>query len=173
MKRRWRTPAASNRSSMPFMVSASRPVRAALEEAARTASHLLSGLVDEEWGRRYGRPVRLGKNPTRPKTGILAVSEDACRLLEHLHQHGAGYRTGPQAEALRRIIVQNYCRKPTCNTYKPEVLVRIPVQVRRRRTARHHRHSSQSVGGSLPQPLHGPRAAAGVGARAGLRESLV
>ncbi|WTW51046.1 hypothetical protein OHA19_01700 [Streptomyces sp. NBC_00012] len=45
--------------------------RAVLEEVARTASHLLTGLVDEDWGRRYGRPVRLGKNPTRPKTRIL------------------------------------------------------------------------------------------------------
>ncbi|MFF1798379.1 IS1182 family transposase, partial [Kitasatospora sp. NPDC058263] len=45
-------------------------VRAALEEVARTAGHLLVGLVDEDWGRRYGRPVRLGKNPTRPKTRI-------------------------------------------------------------------------------------------------------
>jgi hypothetical protein len=45
-------------------------VRAALEEVSRTAGHLLIGLVDEDWGRRYGRPVRLGKNPTRPKTRI-------------------------------------------------------------------------------------------------------
>ncbi|MFI9163192.1 hypothetical protein [Kitasatospora aureofaciens] len=72
-------------------------VRAVLEEVARTASHLLTGLVDEEWGRRYGRPVRLGKNPTRPKTRALAAGEDACRLLEHLHRHGPGYRPGPQA----------------------------------------------------------------------------
>ena len=43
-------------------------VRAALEEVARTAGHALEGLVDDEWGRRYGRPVRLGKNPARPKT---------------------------------------------------------------------------------------------------------
>ena len=85
-------------------------VRAALEEVARTASHLLVGLVDEDWGRRYGRPVRLGKNPTRPKTRILAAGDDACRLLEHLHQPGSGYRPGPQAEALRQIIVQNYYR---------------------------------------------------------------
>ncbi|MFJ9034893.1 IS1182 family transposase, partial [Streptomyces sp. NPDC102274] len=42
-------------------------VRAALEEVAGAAGHLLDALVDEEWGRRYGRPVRLGKNPTRPK----------------------------------------------------------------------------------------------------------
>lgn len=55
-------------------------VRAVLEEVARTADHLLTGLVDEDWGRRYGRPVRLGKNPTRPKTRILAAGDDACRL---------------------------------------------------------------------------------------------
>ncbi|MEV0415878.1 transposase [Streptomyces sp. NPDC050448] len=45
-------------------------VRAALEEVAGTSPHLLDELVGEEWGRRYGRPVRLGKNPTRPKTRI-------------------------------------------------------------------------------------------------------
>lgn len=83
-------------------------VRAALEEVARTAEHLLIGVIDEEWGRRYGRPVRLGKNPTRPKTRILAAGQDACRLLEHLR--GSGHRPGPQAEALRQILVQNYYR---------------------------------------------------------------
>ncbi|MEU8692799.1 transposase [Streptomyces sp. NPDC048665] len=50
-------------------------LRAALEEAARTAGHLLVGPVDEDWGRRHGRPVRLGKNPTRPKTRILAADD--------------------------------------------------------------------------------------------------
>ncbi|WP_334029449.1 transposase [Nocardia terpenica] len=48
-------------------------MRAALEELARVAPHALAGVVDQEWGRRYGRPVRLGKNPTRPKTRILAT----------------------------------------------------------------------------------------------------
>ncbi|MEN1888982.1 hypothetical protein [Streptomyces mirabilis] len=81
-----------------------------LEEVARTASHLLAGLVDEDWGRRYGRPVRLGRNPTRPKTRILAAGDDACRLLERLRRHGPSYRLGPQAEALRQIVVQNYHR---------------------------------------------------------------
>ncbi|MCX4825980.1 transposase [Streptomyces sp. NBC_01142] len=88
-------------------------VRAVLEEVARTASHLLDGLVDEDWGRRYGRPVRLGKNPTRPKTRILAAGDDASRLMEHLHRQGPDYRPGPQAEALRQIIVQNYYRDAT------------------------------------------------------------
>jgi len=87
-------------------------VRAALEEVSRTAEHLLVGLVDEEWGRRYGRPVRLGENPTRPKTRILAAGQDACRLLELLHRR-RGYRPGPQAEALRQIVVQNHYRDQT------------------------------------------------------------
>jgi hypothetical protein len=86
-------------------------VRAALEELAGTVPHLLEGLVEEEWGRRYGRPVRLGKNPTRPKTRINTTGHDACRLLEHLMAgRGAGRVFGPQVEALRQIVVQNYYR---------------------------------------------------------------
>jgi transposase len=85
-------------------------VRAALEEIAGTAGHLLDGLVDEEWGRRYGRPVRLGKNPTRPKTRILATGNDAVLLLEHLYRNGEGRAFGPRVQALRQIMVQNYHR---------------------------------------------------------------
>jgi IS5 family transposase len=44
-------------------------VRAALEEIASAAPHLLAGVADEQWGRRYGRPVRLGKNPPGPRPG--------------------------------------------------------------------------------------------------------
>ncbi|MGP3634319.1 IS1182 family transposase [Streptomyces sp. 24-1644] len=83
-------------------------VRAALEEVAGTAPHLLDELVDEDWGRRYGRPVRLGKNPTKPKTRILVTGNDAVRLLEHLYQQGADRASGPRVQALRQIIVQNY-----------------------------------------------------------------
>ncbi|MFE9644508.1 hypothetical protein ACFYO0_10365 [Streptomyces sp. NPDC006365] len=54
-------------------------IRAALEEVARTADHPLTGLVDDDWGRRYVRPVRLGKNPTRPKTRTLAAREALFR----------------------------------------------------------------------------------------------
>jgi hypothetical protein len=83
----------------------SEAVRAALEESAGTAPHLLTDLVDEDWGRRYGRPVRLGKNPTRPKTRINTTGEDAFRLLEHLYRHGAGHAFGPRIQALRQIMV--------------------------------------------------------------------
>ena len=83
-------------------------VRAALEELARTAGHALEGLADGDWGRRYGRPVRLGKNPTRPKTRMNEAGADARRLLEHLAASFPGLLRGPRVEALRQILVQNY-----------------------------------------------------------------
>ena len=83
-------------------------VRAALEELARTAGHALEGLAGNDWGRRYGRPVRLGKNPTRPKTRINEAGADARRLIEHLAASHPDLLHGPQAEALRQVMVQNY-----------------------------------------------------------------
>jgi len=83
-------------------------VRAALEEVARTAGHALAGLAGDEWGRRYGRPVRLGKNPTRPKTRMNDTGTDARLLLEHLAASFPGLLRGPQVEALRQVLVQNY-----------------------------------------------------------------
>jgi hypothetical protein len=83
-------------------------VRAALEELARTAGHALAGLVDDDWGRRYGRPVRLGKNPTRPKTRMNEAGTDARRLLEHLAASHPDLLRGPQVEALRQVVAQNY-----------------------------------------------------------------
>ncbi|MCD9874747.1 transposase [Streptomyces guryensis] len=85
-------------------------VRAALEEVAGISPHLLDELVEEDWGLRYGRPVRLGKNPTKPKTRFLATGNDAVRLLEHLYQHGTDRTSGPHVQALRQITVQNYHR---------------------------------------------------------------
>jgi hypothetical protein len=67
-------------------------------------------LVDEDWGRRYGRVVRLGKNPAKPKTRILATGNDAVLLLERLYQHGTDRTSGPRIQALRQIMVQNYHR---------------------------------------------------------------
>ncbi|MEJ8638977.1 transposase [Streptomyces sp. MS2.AVA.5] len=81
-------------------------VRAAVDEIAGTAPHLLDELADEDWGRRYGRPVRLGKNPTKPKTRILTTGTDVARLREHLYQHGAG-RTSGRAS---RLCARSWCR---------------------------------------------------------------
>ena len=83
-------------------------VRAALEELARTAGQALAGLVDDDWGRRYGRPVRLGKNPTRPRTRMNEAGADARRLIGHLAASYPGLLRGPQVEALRQVLVQNY-----------------------------------------------------------------
>jgi len=45
-------------------------VRAALEEVARTFAGALKGLVDDDWDRRYGRQVCLGKNPRAGRPGV-------------------------------------------------------------------------------------------------------
>ncbi|MER5435735.1 hypothetical protein [Streptomyces sp. NPDC002588] len=50
------------------------------------------------------------KNPTKPKTRILATGNDAVRLLEHLYRHGADRASGPRIQALRQIMVQNHHR---------------------------------------------------------------
>jgi transposase len=83
-------------------------VRAALEEVARTAGHALDGLAGDEWGRRYGRQVRLGKNPTRPKTRMNEAGADARRLLEHLAAGFPGLLRGSRVQVLRQVLVQNY-----------------------------------------------------------------
>ena len=49
--------------------------------AGRTGPHCCAPVDrpgDEDLGRRYGRPVRLGKNPTRPKTRILTTGTDVA-----------------------------------------------------------------------------------------------
>jgi hypothetical protein len=81
------------------------PVRAALEELARTADHALEGLVDGDWGRRYGRPARLGNNPARPKTRMNEAGADAGRLIEHLSARHPDLLLGPRVEALRQSLV--------------------------------------------------------------------
>src|SRR5215468_3789935 len=83
-------------------------VRAAVEELARTAGHVLEGLAGDDWGRRYGRPVRLGKNPTRPKTRINEAAADARRLPGHPAARHPGLLRGPRVRALRQILVQDY-----------------------------------------------------------------
>ncbi|WP_338899664.1 transposase [Streptomyces sp. TG1A-60] len=93
---------------LPRLELVTEAMRAALEELARSADHALDGLVDEDWGRRYGRPVRLGENPTRPKTRINTTGEDARRLLEHLGRNHPGLLGGHRTQVLRQVLVQNY-----------------------------------------------------------------
>ncbi|GGV68068.1 hypothetical protein GCM10010277_77100 [Streptomyces longisporoflavus] len=72
-------------------------VRAALEEVVCASLRLLGELVDEAGGHRYGRPVRPGKNPTKPKTRILATGKDTLRLPGHLHRHRPYPTSSPTA----------------------------------------------------------------------------
>jgi hypothetical protein len=67
-------------------------------------------LAGDNWGRRYGRPVRLGNNPARPKTRINEAGADACRLTGHLAASYPDLLHGPQVDALRQVMVQNYYR---------------------------------------------------------------
>jgi transposase len=85
-------------------------IRAALEELARDAPHLLDGLVDEEWAKRYGRPVRLVSQPSRPATRLKQAGLDAFALLQSVGPEMTS-RARPrtrQAEALRQIFLQNF-----------------------------------------------------------------
>lgn len=77
-------------------------VRAALEELARTAEYALEGLAAGSGGRRYGRPVRLGKNPARPKTRIHERGMDACALIGHLAASYPDLRHGPRCRPCGR-----------------------------------------------------------------------
>jgi transposase len=79
-------------------------VRAALEETARSAPEVLDELVDEEWAKRYGRPVRLASQPSHPVTRLKQSGADAQLLLDRLPPT----TRGPRAEALRQIMVQNF-----------------------------------------------------------------
>lgn len=49
-----------------------------------------------------GRPVRLGKDPTRPKTRINTAGQAVTRLLEHLRGHGAGRMRDPASRPCGR-----------------------------------------------------------------------
>ncbi|AZQ74368.1 transposase [Streptomyces luteoverticillatus] len=83
-------------------------MRAALEELARRAPQELVGLVTDEWGQRYGRAARLGKNPTHPKTRIKYLGEDTYLLLRYVRTYLRGLWDGPQIQALRQVFLQNY-----------------------------------------------------------------
>ncbi|WP_016825817.1 IS1182 family transposase [Streptomyces viridosporus] len=83
-------------------------VRAAVEELARTAPELLDGLVTAEWGERYGRPVRMCSQPSHPATRLTQAGTDAADLLTRFQQLRPGRVPGPQLQALRQIMVQQF-----------------------------------------------------------------
>ncbi|MGK5532082.1 IS1182 family transposase [Streptomyces sp. URMC 129] len=83
-------------------------IRAALEELAHRAPQELIGLVTDDWGRRYGRAARLGKNPTHPKTRIKNTGDDVYLLLRYVRTYLSRLWEGQQIQALRHIFLQNY-----------------------------------------------------------------
>lgn len=83
-------------------------VRAALEELARTAPGILDGQVTAEWGERYGRPVRMCSQPSHPITRLTQAGADAAALLSRIRHQCPSLACGPQAEALRQIMVQHF-----------------------------------------------------------------
>ncbi|MCX5410147.1 IS1182 family transposase (plasmid) [Streptomyces sp. NBC_00335] len=83
-------------------------MRAALEELARRAPHELVGVVTQDWGRRYGRAARLGRNPSRPKGRVKETGDDVHLLLRYVDGYLPALRDGEQVQALRQIFLQNY-----------------------------------------------------------------
>jgi transposase len=84
-------------------------MRAVLEELARQAPELLDELVTAEWAGRYGRPVRLCSQPSRPVARLQEVGDDARALLERIYVRFPTAGTVPaRAEVLRKVLVQHF-----------------------------------------------------------------
>ena len=84
-------------------------VRAALEEVAGTSPHLLDELVDEEWGRRYGRPVRLGKIPPSPRPGSWPPEA----MPSGSWNTSTGTEQAARSALASRLCVRSWCRTTT------------------------------------------------------------
>ncbi|WP_237533530.1 transposase, partial [Streptomyces sp. SID685] len=84
-------------------------VRAALEENASTAGHLLDALVDEEWGRGYGRPVRLGRTPPSPRPGSSPPATTPSCSWNTSTETGKAGRSAPAS----RPCARSWCRTTT------------------------------------------------------------
>lgn len=82
-------------------------VRAAPEEVAGTAPHLLDDVVDEDWGRHGGRPVRLGKNPTKPRPGSSPPATTPS---------GSWNTSTGRERTVRRALVSRPCARSWCRT---------------------------------------------------------
>jgi transposase len=81
-------------------------VRAALEELAREDPGVLDELIDKDWATRYGRPVRLGGQPSRPATRLRQAGQDTYLLLSMLERNQR--QGGASSDGLRRIFLQNF-----------------------------------------------------------------
>lgn len=88
-------------------------LRAALEELAVTAESFLAGVIDAEWGRRYGRPVRydrLPKDKAELAAFVLQVGADGMTILDAVYRNDAPpqLRDLPAVQVLRQVWIQQY-----------------------------------------------------------------
>jgi len=81
-------------------------VRAGLEELAREDPGMLDGLTGRDWATCYGRPVRLGGQPSRPAARLEQAGQDTYLLLTMLERNQR--QGGPDSDGLRRIFLQNF-----------------------------------------------------------------
>lgn len=81
-------------------------VRAGLEELAREDPGMLDGLTGRDWATCYGRPVRLGGQPSRPAARLKQAGQDTYLLLTILERNQR--QGGPDSDGLRRIFLQNF-----------------------------------------------------------------
>src|SRR5215469_3530733 len=83
-------------------------LRLALEALAESAPAWLEGLIDADWGRRYGRPARydqLPKDKNELAAYVLQVGADGMRILTALTapETAAHIKCLPELEVLRRV----------------------------------------------------------------------
>jgi transposase len=83
-------------------------VRTVLEEMAPAAPELLDELVTAEWAERYGRPTRLGSQPSHPVARLEQVGADGRELLGRIYARFPSGAIPTRAEVLRKILVQHF-----------------------------------------------------------------
>jgi hypothetical protein len=64
-------------------------------------------VASEDWGKRYGRPVRLVQESHTPATRIKTTGRDTDTVLEHFRRDAPHLQSGQQVQALRLIFLQN------------------------------------------------------------------
>ncbi|MFF4456335.1 hypothetical protein ACFY0V_27425, partial [Streptomyces goshikiensis] len=127
-------------------------LRAALEELTGADAEWVSGLVTDEWARRYGRAVRYDRLPKETQEReryALTVGEDGIRPLRAVLEPDAParLRTLPQVEVLRQVWVQQYWQNE-----EGSLGWRGPKQTRDRQSRRQSPRRSTSAAAAAGSP---------------------
>ncbi len=88
-------------------------MRRALDDIAQVAPEWLKPLIQEEWGKRYGRKIdthRLGKGETKKLKLAQNIGQDGLYLLTAIYQDETPNEVKqlPSVEVLRQVWVQQY-----------------------------------------------------------------